>query len=65
MKFPEDLPQIIETAYKGPRDEDGYPHGYGTLEYFTKTEKKYKYEEHFVHGIRSGHGEVQWLVATR
>ena len=37
-------------------DDKGRPHGLGTMEYFTKTEKKYKYEGHFEHGVCSGYG---------
>lgn len=63
MKQLVNLPKIVRTNYKGPKDNDGRPHGYGISEYFTKSDKKYKYEGHFVHGVRSGYG-VWWKLVS-
>lgn len=30
------------------------------MKYSTKTDKKYRYEGHFVHGVRSGYGAWLW-----
>ena len=56
MKLPENMSNIVGKTYKGQKDEEGRPHGHGIMEYYTKTEKKYKYEGHFEHGVRSGYG---------
>ena len=56
MKLPENMSKIVGRAYKGQKDEEGRPHGHGTMEYSTRTDKKYKYEGHFEHGVRSGYG---------
>jgi len=56
MKLPQNISKILSTTYKGQKDDEGRPHGHGTMEYFTSTEKKYKYEGHFEHGVRSGYG---------
>lgn len=56
MKLPENMSKIVGKIYKGQKDENGCPHGHGTMEYSTSTEKKYKYEGHFEHGVRSGYG---------
>ncbi len=56
MKFPTNMSKIVGRKYKGPKDDEGRPHGDGTMEYSTNSEKKYKYEGHFEHGVRSGYG---------
>ena len=56
MKLPEKMSKIVRKTYKGQKDDEGLPHGHGTMEYSTGTEKKYKYEGHFEHGLRSGYG---------
>lgn len=56
MKLPGNMSTIAGKTYKGQKDDEGRPHGHGTMEYSTKTEKKYKYEGHFEHGVRSGYG---------
>ena len=56
MKLPENPSKIVGKTYKGQKDDEGRPHGHGIMEYFTSGEKKYKYEGHFVHGVRSGYG---------
>ena len=56
MRLPENMSKIIGKTYKGEKDDEGRPHGWGTMEYHTRTEKKYRYEGHFVHGVRSGYG---------
>ena len=63
MKFLSTLTKIVGSRYDGPKDEKGRPHGYGTMVYLTKTEKQYKYEGHFVHGVRSGYGV--WYESIR
>ncbi|MBP5548048.1 MAG: hypothetical protein J6X58_04040 [Bacteroidales bacterium] len=45
------------TSYEGPVDEDGLPHGEGTMTY-TYGDKIKKYKGNFVHGIREGEGEL-------
>ena len=56
MKLPDNPSRITRMTYEGQKDEEGRPHGYGTMKYSTSGEKKYKYEGHFVHGVRSGYG---------
>ncbi len=56
MKLPENMSKIVGKKYTGQKDDEGLPHGHGTMEYLTKTDKKYKYEGHFEHGVRSGYG---------
>ena len=56
MKLPENMSKIVGKTYNGQKDEEGRPHGHGILEYLTSGEKKYKYEGHFEHGVRSGYG---------
>ena len=56
MKLPENPSKIVGKTYKGQKDDEGRPHGHGIMEYFTSGEKKYKYEGHFEHGVRSGYG---------
>ena len=56
MKLPENPSKIVGKTYKGQKDDEGRPHGHGIMEYFTNGEKKYKYEGHFEHGVRSGYG---------
>ncbi len=56
MKLPENVSKIVGKTYKGKRDDEGRPHGHGIMEYLTSSEKKYKYEGHFEHGVRSGYG---------
>ena len=56
MKLPENPSKIVGKTYTGQKDDDGRPHGHGIMEYLTSGEKKYKYEGHFVHGVRSGYG---------
>ncbi len=56
MKLPENPSKIVGKTYKGQKDDEGRPHGHGIMEYLTSGEKKYKYEGHFEHGVRSGYG---------
>lgn len=56
MKLPENMSKIVGKNYKGQKDDEGRPHGHGTMEYLTSGDKKYKYEGHFEHGVRSGYG---------
>ena len=56
MKLPENPSKIVGKTYTGQKDDEGRPHGHGIMEYFTSSEKKYKYEGHFEHGVRSGYG---------
>ena len=56
MKLPENMAKIVGRAYSGQKDDEGRPHGYGTMEYSSRTDKKYRYEGRFVHGVRSGYG---------
>ena len=56
MRLPENPSKIIGKTYTGQKDDEGRPHGHGIMEYLTSGEKKYKYEGHFVHGVRSGYG---------
>ena len=56
MKLPDNPSRITRMTYEGQKDDEGRPHGYGTMKYSTSGEKKYKYEGHFVHGVRSGYG---------
>ena len=56
MKLPENMSKIVGKNYKGQKDDEGRPHGHGTMEYLTNGDKKYKYEGHFEHGVRSGYG---------
>ena len=56
MKLPENPSKIVGKNYKGQKDDEGRPHGHGTMEYLTSGDKKYKYEGHFEHGVRSGYG---------
>ena len=56
MKLPENMAKIVGKTYTGQKDDEGRPHGHGIMEYLTSGEKKYKYEGHFVHGVRSGYG---------
>ena len=56
MKLPENMSKIVGKTYKGQKDDEGRPHGHGIMEYLTSGEKKYKYEGHFEHGVRSGYG---------
>ena len=51
-----DMPKFVSTRYNGQKDDEGRPHGHGVMEYHVSSSKKYKYEGHFVHGIRSGYG---------
>ena len=65
MKLPANMSKIIGKAYTGQKDEEGRPHGHGTMLYSTRTAKKFRYEGHFVHGVRSGYGvwhESQQLI---
>ena len=57
MKLPENMSKIVRKTYNGQKDEEGCPHGHGTMEYQSNSGKKFKYEGHFVHGVRSGYGE--------
>ena len=63
MKLPENPSKITRRTYNGQKDEDGRPHGHGVMEYATSTDKKYKYEGHFEHGVRSGYGV--WSESVR
>ena len=56
MKLPENMSKIVGKTYSGQKDDEGRPHGHGTMEYLTSGENKYKYEGHFEHGVRSGYG---------
>ena len=56
MKLPVNMSKIAGKTYKGQIDDQGRPHGHGVMEYSTLSEKKYKYEGHFEHGVRSGYG---------
>ena len=56
MKLPDNKTKIAHTIYNGQKDEEGRPHGHGTMEYVASATKKYRYEGHFVHGVRSGYG---------
>ena len=56
MKLPDDLTKITRIIYNGQKDDEGRPHGHGTMEYCTSSSKKYTYEGRFVHGVRSGYG---------
>ena len=56
MKLPENMSKIVGKRYNGQKDEEGRPHGHGIMEFLTSGEKKYKYEGHFEHGVRSGYG---------
>ena len=50
------MSKIVGRKYAGQKDTEGRPHGHGVMEYHTSSSKKFKYEGHFVHGIRSGYG---------
>ncbi len=63
MRLPENMSKIIGKRYIGQKDDEGRPHGHGTMQYFTKSEKKYRYEGRFVHGVRSGYGV--WYESIR
>ena len=63
MKLPDRKTTIARTIYNGQKDDEGRPHGHGVMEYHTSSTKKYKYEGHFVHGVRSGYGE--WYELNR
>ena len=63
MKLPHRKTTIARTIYNGQKDDEGRPHGHGVMEYHTSSTKKYKYEGHFVHGVRSGYGE--WYELNR
>ena len=56
MRLPENPSKITRKIYTGQRDDEGRPHGHGTMEYSAGSEKRYKYEGHFEHGVRSGYG---------
>ncbi len=56
MKLPENPSKIVGKTYTGQKDDEGRPHGHGIMEYMTSGEKRYKYEGHFEHGVRSGYG---------
>ena len=56
MKLPENMSKVVGKTYKGQKDDEGRPHGHGIMEYLTSGDKKYKYEGHFEHGVRSGYG---------
>ena len=56
MKLPENMSNIIGKTYTGQKDDEGRPHGHGIMEYQATSSKKYKYEGHFEHGVRSGYG---------
>ena len=56
MKLPDSKTTIAHTIYNGQKDDEGRPHGHGAMEYHVSSTKKYKYEGHFVHGVRSGYG---------
>ena len=56
MKLPENMSKIVGKTYKGQKDDEGRPHGHGIMVYSTRTEKRYRYEGQFEHGVRSGYG---------
>lgn len=56
MKLPNKNSKIVCRTYNGQKDDEGRPHGDGTMEYSTSTGKKYRYKGNFVHGVRSGYG---------
>lgn len=56
MKLPGNPSKITRKIYNGQKDEEGRPHGHGTMEYFIGSTKKYIYEGRFEHGVRSGYG---------
>ena len=56
MRLPENMSKIIGRTYSGQKDDEGRPHGHGKMEYVTNSSKKYRYEGHFEHGVRSGYG---------
>ena len=56
MKLPDSKTTIVRTIYNGQKDDEGRPHGHGKMEYIASSSKRYKYEGHFVHGVRSGYG---------
>ncbi len=56
MKLPANMSKIVVKTYKGQRDDEGRPHGHGIMEYSTSNGKKYKYDGHFEHGVRTGYG---------
>ena len=59
MELFSNLKNVI-CEYKGPKNENGAPHGYGVMEYSAKKNKHYKYEGMFVNGKRHGYGT--WAV---
>ena len=63
MRLPENPSKITRTIYTGQKDDEGRPHGHGVMEYATTTDKKYKYEGHYEHGVRSGYGV--WSESVR
>ena len=63
MRLPENPSKITHKTYVGQKDDEGRPHGHGVMEYATTTDKKYKYEGHFEHGVRSGYGV--WSESVR
>ena len=63
MKLPENPSKITRKTYQGQKDEEGRPHGHGVMEYVSSASKKYKYEGHFEHGVRSGYGV--WSESVR
>ena len=63
MRLPENPSKITRTIYSGQKDDEGRPHGHGVMEYATTTDKKYKYEGHYEHGVRSGYGV--WSESVR
>jgi len=56
MRLPGNPSKITRKVFKGQKDDEGRPHGHGTMEYFIGSTKKYIYEGHFEHGVRSGYG---------
>ena len=58
-----DMPKFVSTRYNGQKDDEGRPNGHGVMEYLTSSSKKFKYEGHFVHGVRSGYGV--WYELSR
>ena len=62
MKLPDNKTKISRTIYTGQKDDEGRPHGHGIMEYVATTSKKFRYEGHFVHGVRSGYGVWYELI---
>lgn len=58
----ENASKIVYWIFTGERDENGLPHGPGTMVYSSKIRNLYKYEGEFVHGMRHGKGKFYWYA---